>query len=408
VVTERPGIVVNVLEVVRGLRATLVEFEPGGYSGEQCAALVEELAGLEKVSAAARNRAAVRAGAEGVHRERGFADVGDWLARATGSSVSSAKAALGTAATFDRQPEVAQALRGELSMAQAQELAKTEAACPGSAVGLLGVATSQSLKALREEARQRRVRSIDPEDLHQRQQEAREFRHWRTALGTVGFAGELPPEVGVPFVNQLEAETDRLWKKARRAASGAVGADGGSHHDGRKEPRRSALAADAFVTMLAGGGNGRAGRADLVIVCDLQAYRRGRAEEGEACHIVGGGPIPVSLARTLERDAFLKAVLYDGTRIDTIAHFGRRVPAVLRTALELGPAPHFDGLTCAVAGCDRRFHLQQDHIDPVANGGVTALRNYQPLCFVHHQMKTEEDRAAGRLGQSGSPRRGPP
>jgi hypothetical protein len=118
---------------------------------------------------------------------------------------------------------------------------------------------------------------------------------------------------------------------------------------------------------------------------------------------VGGGPIPVSLARNLGQDAFLKAVIHKGVKIDTIAHFGRKIPAVLRTALEIGPAPEFDGLTCAASSCDRRYHLQQDHIDPVANGGITALSNYQPLCFVHHQLKTEADRKAGRVGGARGP-----
>lgn len=91
----------------------------------------------------ARVRAAARAGACGAHRERGFADVSDWLARASGSSSGSAKAALDTAGALQEQPEVKAALEaGELSMAQAQELAKTEASCPGSAASLLGVADS--------------------------------------------------------------------------------------------------------------------------------------------------------------------------------------------------------------------------------------------------------------------------
>src|SRR5581483_5793288 len=126
------------------------------------------------------------------------------------------------------------------------------------------------------------------------------------------------------------------------------------------------------------------------------------AHEGEPCHIVGGGPIPISLAKDLGQDAFLKAVLHTGTEIHTIAHFGRRYPAVLRTALDLGAAPEFNGNTCAASGCDRRYHLQDDHVDPVANGGETSYANRQPLCPPHHRMKTECDRKAGLL--SGKPR----
>jgi hypothetical protein len=301
---------------------------------------------------------------------------------------------------LDQQPDVKAALEsGELSLAQARELMRTEAACPGSAAELLETAKGQSFRTLKEEARGRRVRAIDPEELHTLQHEAQLFRHWRTSLGMVGFGGELPPEVGIPIINRLEAETDRLWQKARRRAKRQIEGEAGSDIVGRLSERRAAIAADAFVRLFETGGRGKSRSADLVLVCDLQAYRRGHAHEGEPCHIVGGGPIPVSLARRLGQDAFLKAVLHDGVKIDTVAHFGRKIPAVLRTALDLGSPPTFDGVTCRAAGCDRRYHLQQDHINPIANGAQTRYANFQPLCWVHHQMKTEADRRAGLLSR---------
>ena len=268
---------------------------------------------------------------------------------------------------------------------------------PGSTADLLDVAKGESLRTLKDEARDRRLRAIDPEELHEMQRARLHHRHWTTALGNIAYSGELPPEFGIPFVNILDAETDRLCLKAHRDRSQQTLVDSSTRPaDG--EVRRSALAAEAFVRMIRnGGGKGKANRADVVIVCDLQAYRRGHAHEGEPCHIVGGGPIPVSLAKELGRDAFLKAVLHDGTAIHTIAHFGRRYPAVLQTALELDAAPKFNGNVCAAPGCDRRYHLQRDHIDPVANGGETSYVNNQPLCPPDHRLKTERDRKAGLL-----------
>ena len=406
----------SLVDLVEVLRAALVSFQPELYSGEDCAVLVEKLAAVEKVSAAARVRAAARAGQCGVHRERGFIDVSDWMARATGSTAGSTKAALETTAALESQPEAKAALEaGELSFAQARELVKTEAAVPGSTAGLLEVAKRQSLRTLKEQARDRRLRAIDPEELHALQHAAMYHRTWTTALGTIAYAGELPLELGIPFVNRLDAETDRLWLKAHQEAkrqsaaaqldladsatdsADDVGVGTGAGGSGAKpELRRSALAAQAFVRMIEnGGGKGKANRADLVIVCDLRAYRRGHAHEDEPCHIVGGGPIPVSLAKELGRDAFLKAVLHDGTEIHTIAHFGRRYPAVLQTALDLGGPPEFNGNVCAAAGCGRRYHLQRDHIDPVANGGLTSYVNNQLLCPPDHRIKTEQDRKAG-------------
>jgi hypothetical protein len=150
--------------------------------------------------------------------------------------------------------------------------------------------------------------------------------------------------------------------------------------------------------MVEGGGNGKAKSADVVIVADLRAYRRGHAHPGEPCHIVGGGPIPVRVARELARDAFLKAVLHDGVAVQTVAHFGRHRPAHLETALALGAPPDFDGVTCTQLGCDRKHGLQWDHLDPYANGGPTSMANLKPKCVPHHCDKTESDRRAGLLG----------
>ena len=393
----------DLVELVRVLRAALIDFEPEMFSGEDCAVLVEELATTEKVCAAARVRAAARAGACGAHKRRGFADVSDWLGRVSGSSAGSAKTALDTAAALVAHPEVKAALEtGELSLAQARELVRTEAECPGSATELLDVAKQNSLKTLKELARDRRVRAIDVEELHRLQHAARHARHWRTSLGNVAIAVELPPELGVPLINRLDAETDRLWQQHRREANRHRGSRAGDRFAAGPVngavTRRSTLAADALVRMFAAGGKGKAQQADLVIVCDLRAYRRGYAEDREACHIIGGGPIPVPVAQELGRDAFLKAVLHDGVAVHTIAHFGRRYPAALRTALMLGPPPNFEGQVCSVPGCGRRYHLEQDHIVPRANGGATSYENLTPRCWPHHREKTEQDRKAGLLG----------
>jgi hypothetical protein len=184
----------------------------------------------------------------------------------------------------------------------------------------------------------------------------------------------------VPFVNRLDRETDRLWRMARRAG---------------EPPPRAALAADAFLRMT--DGTGRTGGTDLVVAVDLRAYRRGHAHEGEVCRIVGDGPIPVDIARELAKDAFVKVVLHDGVAVHTVAHLGRKRPAHLETAPLLGAPPDFDGVTCSKDGCDRRYGLQWDHIDPVANDGLTARDNLQRLCVPHYTEKTERDRKAGLL-----------
>ena len=380
----RGGVVPSgLLAAASELRGAAAAFEPGLFSGADCAVVVEELAATEKACAAARARAAARAADCGAHRQKGFADAADWVARATGTSAVEAKTAMETAKAVMEMPHTRAALEaGELSLAQAHEVARTEAECPGSEAELVEVARTESLKTLKERALKHRLDAVDPEELHAGQHRARSFRHWRNDLGMVAFAGALPPEMGIPLVNRLDADTDRIRRSARR--------------EGTSEPRE-AHAADAFVKLAAGAGQGKANSADLVIVCDLRAYRRGHAHPGEACHIVGGGPLPVSVARELGRDAFLKAVIHDGIAIHTVAHYGRHLKAELRTALELGAPPHLNGVTCTEAGCDRRHGLEWDHLNPKANWGPTSYDNLQPRCWPHHQEKTERDRKAGLL-----------
>lgn len=373
---------VPLLDVARTLRHALAELDPSLVTGDDAALLAEELAATEKACAAGRARAAVRAAECRSHERRGFPDAADWLARAAGTSRGDAAAAMATAAAADRLPATAASLAaGRLSLGQAQVIARTEAECPGSEADLLALAQGSSLASLQDEARRRRLAAVDPDELHRRQHRARELRHWRDELGMVRLAGALPPEVGVPIVNRLDAGADRL----RRAATA-----------GEPEPR-AAYAADALVSLMSRQGIGK-GSTDLVLVCSLDAYRRGHVHDGEACHVVGGGPVPVSVVRRIGSDAFLKAVLHEGVRIDTVAHFGRHIPAELRTALDLGPPPHFEGVVCDHDGCGRCYGLEWDHVDPVANGGATSYDNLRARCWPHHRAKTERDRQAGWLG----------
>jgi len=363
----------------------LAEFDPRLLSGADCALLAETLAATEKACAAARATAAARAIECRAHTERGFADGIAWLARHTGTTTGAARQAVQTAAALGDCPTARAALvAGELSLPQAAEIVRTEAEVPGSAGELTQMARSSSLNALRDRARDLRLRAEDPDELHRRQHRARHFRHWRDRQGMICFAGSLAPDVGVALVNRIDVETDRIRRRARR--------------DSSNEPleAREAHAADAVAAMLAGSGRGRSVRADVVIVVDINAIRRGHAHAGEPCHIIGGGPIPVEVARHIAGDAFLKVAFHDGVDIHTVKHLGRHIPAELRTALELGPAPTFDGAACV--DCGRRHGLQWDHVNPVANKGVTSYRNVDPRCWPDHHEKTERDREAGLLG----------
>jgi hypothetical protein len=260
---------------------------------------------------------------------------------------------------------------------------KTEAVQPGSESNLLATAKSVPLRALKEKAQHQRLTAIDPDELRRRQRKARHARHWRDEMGMTRISGAFVPEVGAALLGRLDKVTENMRREARRA--------------GEEEPWE-AHAADALASLVMGGGeSAHRTNTDVVFVCDLNAYRRGSAEEGEICHVINGGPVPVDTVKeAVEHDAFVKVAFHDGVDISKIKHFGRHIKAELRTALELGRPPEFLGERCA-CGCGKRYKLQHDHIDPVAHGGPTAQANIQPLVPKEHVAKTERDRRAGLL-----------
>jgi hypothetical protein len=368
-------VVAAVLALVDSLAEQLSRLDAGHRTADECVTLVARLARLEKAVASARTTLAARAADAGRHRDDGFADPAQWLAHETGASTATAARDLETARRLEELPLTrSEVRRGALSMAQADEVAMTVAECPEAETEMVDKARSSSLLELREFGRKKRLSAVDPEELHTRQLAARSHRQWQDDTGMIRYSGALPPDVGIPFVNRMNVATDRRWRAARQRG------DVTSTHE--------QLAADAFVELVSGGGKGHAVRADVVYVCDVTA--------GTA-HIIGGGPVPMATFDAVARDGFVKAVLHDGTKVDAVVHYGRRaLPAVLRTALELGTPPQFDGIRCV--DCGNGLGLQWDHIDPVANGGPTCLDNEAPRCYRCHVDKTERDRRAGLLG----------
>src|SRR5262249_7290801 len=148
-----------------------------------------------------------------------------------------------------------------------------------------------------------------------------------------------------------------------------------------------ALAFDALVKLVeapTSEGDGAAGKVrDItgVVRIDHAALVRGHTEPGEVCEIVGRGPIPVAVASRLLDDAFLKAVVVDGTDVRTVSHLGRTIPARLRTAVE---ELHRE---CDLEGCHVSHNLQIDHNQPVEDHGPTELANLGRLCLHHHHHK---------------------
>src|SRR6476659_3224687 len=238
-------------------------FDAGTLSGEDCARLVTKFAQAEKALTAARIRAAARAAESNQHRKEGFADPSEWLSRHTGGTARDARTQLDTMQRLELCPATRDAVAsGEVSLGQADEIARTEAEVTRSEATLLPLAKKAGLSKLRDEACKTRANAIPAEELQDRQHAARSVRHGRDDLGMIAGTFRLTPQVGVPFVNRLERHAQRLRRAAKQG--------------GRTVERFEAYAADAFADLIqrspTSATKSKRRDVDAVLVCDLRAY----------------------------------------------------------------------------------------------------------------------------------------
>jgi hypothetical protein len=304
------------------------------------------------------------------------------VARLTGSSIAKARNVVATGKVMAASAELAGAMQqGDISLDQASEIARAEESAPGAASELLTVAQAESFHVLRDKARKTRLEAEQHRGLAERQHAAREARSHSDELGMVHIHIELEPHVGSPIVARAEAEAQRLARRARSA--------------GTKEPFECHLA-DAFAMMLSGGGRGRAKRPELVVLVSHEVAKRGwiDVKEGELCKIPGLGPVSPQVAREIAKDAFLNGVFLDGVDLRNFKRWSRDPAVEVRTALELGEPPDFDGVVCV--DCGNRFRTEFDHVQPRVALGPTSHGNLTARCWSCHRAKTKRDQQAAR------------
>ena len=363
---ETPSLVL----AARALEDALFGLDPRLLSGKDAAKGVEVLARTVKICNAKRAQLAARAAECGEHRKAGHSRPADWLAKTTGTSTGEARRDLELAAKLEDHPETKAALdSGEVSLDEADEAIKTEETCPGSEGEILDEAKRNGLGAARNKGRRKRQGAADIEELEARRRQARCLRTWTDELGMVNVLARLLPEAGARLLSRLEAETQRQWRSGNR--------------DSSLDQRRH----DAFLTMLEGQGRGPTTRPEVVMVWNLS---------DDTAHLPALGPVPVKSAQDLAKEAVVSVVLHDGVKVDTIKRYSRSLPPELRTLIEIGMPPDFDGAVCS--RCGARFRLQMDHVDPKNHGGPLSYENTDPLCPTCHEEKTREDWEAGLLG----------
>ena len=359
------------------------------------ASMVECLVPLERRLVAVRAGLSARAAAQGAHERGGDKDEAAWLARTTGVSKRQAKVQLETQRRLEELPVLRQAQQeGALSPAQVELAARAAEADPSQQNRLVGTAASEDLKGLKDECdRIIATADDDPGATYRRVKKCRSVRFWADhdcthhlmASGTADAIGAIKSRV----LKQADAWLRQANKNGEPELYEAYCFDA-LHQLVNRDPDEGDNEQPKIVPP----------KRDLLFMIDLAAYRRGKTLSGETCQLAGIGPIPVEVAAELDADPFIKAVIKDGTDVRIVVHYGRHVPAELRTALEA------KGMRCAVPGCSNCTYLEIDHGNPsgslefrlrrnvpplqdYADAGPLAIWNAQWLCPYHHRLKTQ-------------------
>jgi hypothetical protein len=353
---------------VAGLERVVGSLVPEELDPDGAALWLKLFARAGKFADAGQALVARQIEASAAHASRGHRTAAELVAATAGVAMERAAIAVEVGRRLAEQPLTDQALRrGELSLDQAGLISEAVEVAPEAESRLVEAAGRETVRALRKRTREVRLAAEgDRESLYAHQQAAQEFRNGRDRDGMVWGSFRLPPDVGVGMVNRIEEETDRLYRAADRTT--------------RHTRTHAQFAADALVRLLSGEAKPSSARAEVVVHVSYDAVRRGRLEPGELCRLETGDEVPVSVARELldRADVFVKGVLVDGTDVRKVKHYGRRIPAVLRTALQAEAMLRDGEVRCATPGCDRSAGLEWHHVEPHARGGPTSLLNPPP------------------------------
>jgi hypothetical protein len=363
--------VAGVMDALGLLRPLVTKLADEPIDSDEAFELVDLGIELERLATVIKLIATDSVGSER-WRAAGFRSAAAWMAAKTGTPVGPAVAAMDTLGLIRDLPATADALlTGRLSLLQVSEVAAVASEWPETEQELLDAADTLSLNELRDTCR--RVQAamvIDEEDRHRRIRKGRYLRSWTDRSGAVRLSARLTPEEGARLLAEVDARCDAIVDDAKA----------GGWYESVEAHR-----ADALVDLARSAGADESSSAPEALIhvwVDYDALMRGHTVAGEQCEIPGVGPIPVSVARQLANDAYLKVLVTKGEDITVVAHAGRTIPARLRTAVECRDPE------CIVPGCEERRRLQIDHRQPVAAQGLTRLDNLARLCRRHHYEKS--------------------
>lgn len=265
--------------------------------------------------------------------------------------------------------------RGEISLSHVKALHRATCNCTPAVAGAVesqlvpqAVARRWTPSELARAAR-KLVISLDPQGAAKREEKAKEGSDVEFFPGEDGMAG-LYAYGPAPLGRQM---TDLIDDRAAQ-----MGRDGDDRPIG---VRRFQALYDA-VTGSAGTTTAN-GESHTLVTIDLSTLLGLNNNPGD---LAGYGPITADTARRIAADSTLRRLVTDpmtGNPID----LGRKYkPSKLLRDLVRATQPR-----CSMIGCSRpAYRCELDHRLEHNRGGDTKPENLQPLCKLHHQLKTKK------------------
>ncbi len=374
----------ELVAALRDIQRLVREAAPWSVSGNQARAIVASFAEIERSAASGVALFTPRVVETGSFAKEGHASAQDWLGSLSGTSAAKAKGRLAAAERAAADPQLTEALHeSELSPDQLGVVATMATEVPeatGELLELVGQGASQ--QELSDTAARLRAAKRSRESEHLRRARVHTQRHFRWRQDENGgirsefFCDEIAWARVAP---ELEREAKARWKAAGSAAGESL----------------AAHRMDALIDILAGSrsgsgsgsgggsGSGNAAKAEILVVIDAAALRRGTTEGDELCEIEGIGPVSVLAATELLTESGLRYLVKEGFDIKTVTKSTRDIARSIDMALIVRDR------TCARPGCGKRLGLEKDHrkVD-YGDHGPTELDNLVRLCPECHDLKT--------------------
>ena len=221
---------------------------------------------------------------------------------------------------------------------------------------------------------------------HDRAHRGRFYRSWIDNEGAYRFEGKTTAidgaHVEAAIGGRANAVFKAAWKEGRRESAAAY------RLDALLALIRSSDGANtgADRTKKARGAN-----TDVVIRVDAARLAGGDG----MCESTSTGAVPVDEAiGAILAGAFTRVVLVDGVDITKVAHVGRHIPALLKTAVM-----ERDGYACVHCGSTTCLETHHYRVE-FAQGGETAYWNLVTLCSRCHDLVSNDGFAL--TGEPGS------